>query len=132
MTSTDLITFLESPDGPQQFKRVVAEPLAVFRRARTTKGYCSAPVELTTQKIAISIEAKHVRSLCEWYLAGEIDGIEIDYIASALTLCPDFVPESERIKSCLYSLSGLHDEGKLWPANEERGIVQEIYDEVQE
>ena len=132
MTSTGLITFLDCPDGPQQFKQAVAEPLAVFRRALTTKGYSSAPVEITTQKIIISIKAQHVRRLCEWYLAGDIDGIEIDYIASALTLCPDFVPESESINSCLYGLGELYSQGKLRPADEERARVQEIYDEMQE
>jgi hypothetical protein len=130
MTSTDLITFLDCPDGPQQFKRAVAEPLAIFRRALTTKGYSSAPVEITTQKITISIKAKHVRRLCEWYLAGDIDGVEIDYIASALTLCPDFVPESESINSCLYGLGELHGLGKLRPADEERARVAEVFKEV--
>ncbi len=80
MNSTTLITFLDCPDGPQQFKRAAAEPLAIFRRNVTTKGYSSAPVEITAQKTTIPIKAKHVRRLCEWYLAGEIDGVEIDYV----------------------------------------------------
>lgn len=130
MYPADLITFLDYSDGPQQFKRAVAEPLAIFRRALTTKGYSSAPVEITTQKITISIKAKHVRRLCEWYLAGDIDGVEIDYIASALTLCPDFVPESESINSCLYGLGELHSVGNLRSAGEERARVLEIYKEV--
>ncbi len=124
MTSTDLVTFLDRPDGPQQFKRAVAEPLAIFRRAVTTKGYSSAPVEITVQKTNISIEAKHVRRLCEWYLAGDIDGVEIEYIATALMLCPDFSPESESINSGLYGL------GALRLADDERARVREIYKEV--
>ena len=101
MNSTTLITFLDCPDGPQQFKRAAAEPLAIFRRNVTTKGYSSAPIEITAQKTTIPIKAKHVRRLCERYLAGEIDGVEIDYVATALTLCPDFVPESESINDAL-------------------------------
>jgi hypothetical protein len=125
MNSTDLITFLDRPDGPQQLKRATAEPLAIFRKAITTRGYSSAPVELTTQKITIVLKAKHVRRLCEWYRAGDIDGVEIEYVATALTLCPDFVPESESIKSALYGL------GELRQADDERARVQEIYDEMQ-
>jgi hypothetical protein len=67
-----------------------------------------------------------VRSLCEWYRAGEIDGVEIEYVASALTLCPDFVPESGSIKSALYSLV------ELGQADDEPVRVQEIYNEMQE
>jgi hypothetical protein len=123
MYSTELITFLDQPNGLQLLKRAIAAPVAIFRSALKIRG-SSAPVELTMQNTSISIKAKHVRRLCEWYRAGDIDGVEIEYIASALTLCPDFVPESENIKSALYGLS------ELCQADDEGARVLEIYKEV--
>jgi len=125
MNSTNLITFLDCPDGPQQFKRAAAEPLAIFRRAVTSTGYSSAPVELMTQKITLVLKAMHLRRLCEWYLAGDIDAVEIEYIATALALCPDFVFESEGVKDAVYSISELR---QLKP--HEREKIQAILDSL--
>ena len=124
MNSTDLITFLDRPDGPQQFRRAAAEPLAIFRRAVMTTGYSSAPVEITIQKTRISLKTEHLWRLCKWYIAGDLDGVEIEYVATALALCPDFVPESENVKAAIYGLCELRQ------ADNEKERVQEIYDEV--
>ncbi|MEQ1847651.1 MAG: hypothetical protein ABL983_18955 [Nitrospira sp.] len=120
MKSTDLITFLEEPTRLQELKTAIARPLEEFRRGRSVRGGVS-PVELSTQDTSISLYRRHVRQLCKWYLEGSLDLVELEYLASGLDICTDFIPESEEVRDAISCLSSLSEYGNA------RQTVQEIF-----
>jgi|GWRWMinimDraft_7_1066015.scaffolds.fasta_scaffold46531_1 hypothetical protein len=110
MKSFNLITFLEEPTRLQELKTAIARPLEEFRRGRSVRGGV-APVELLTQNTSIPLYRRHVRQLCKWYLEGSLDLVELEYLASGLDICTDFVPESEELRDAISCLSSLGEYG---------------------
>jgi hypothetical protein len=124
VNSAELLDALDLRDQLPTLKQAIAQPLANYRSAVRIRGM-SAPIELTTLNKAVLLAGKHVKRLCEWYLKEDLDEVEIEYIANALALCSDFVPESENVQNALYSLSELR---QLKP--NEREKVLEIFDSL--
>lgn len=123
MKSIDLVAFLEEPTKLQELKTAIARPLEEFRRGRSVRGGVS-PVELSTHNTSIPLYRRHVRQLCKWYLEGGLDLFELEYLASGLDICTDFVPESEEVRDAISCLSSLSEYGNA------RQTVQEILNSI--
>jgi len=106
MRSSELIEFLEMEGDVQELKRKLSSALSFFRNALKTRGG-SAPIELTTEGKEVVVKASHLRKICAEFIAGSFDEIDVEYIATALALCPDFAAESEEVQDAIYSLSDL-------------------------
>lgn len=124
MRSSELIGLLELQEAVHELKRRLAPSLTAFRKGLAIRGG-SAPVELITEGKRIVVKALHIRRVCEEYLAGFLDEVEVEYIATALALCPDFAAESEDVQDAIYSLSDLR---QCKP--HERNKVNEILDSL--
>lgn len=123
MKPIELIAFLDEPTKLQELKVAIARPLEEFRYGKSVRGGV-APVELSTQDTSIPLYRRHVRQLCEWYLEGGLDDVELEYLASGLDICTDFVPESEKVRDAISDLSSLSEYGNA------RQTVQEIFNSI--
>jgi hypothetical protein len=106
MKSSELLNCLEEHGNVMELKEQISGPMIEFRRGRKITG-ASSPIELTSENKKILLRAAHLKKLCVGYTAGILDKDEFDYITGGLALCPDFVPESQKVEDALYQL---HDD----------------------
>lgn len=61
------------------------------------------------------LTAAHVERLCQEYLDGHLDEVELEYVASALELCPDFRCASPAIDEAVFFLADSVANGPITP-----------------
>ncbi len=83
-----------------------------YRRGLAERGG-SAPVRVRSCSTQLTVEAQQISELCSAYLSGHLDETEIEYIADALLLCPDFRPESATVEEAIFLLSDSVANGPL-------------------
>ncbi len=111
MTSVQLLELLGLPGKGQQLRDAIRVPLREFRRGKSERGR-STPVQIQSVGRNIPVSAKHVANLCSFYFGGEIDEVELEYAASLLDLCPDFVFD-ETVKDAIFQLASPEINGGL-------------------
>ncbi len=65
-----------------------------------------APVAVDCDGALLIVAAEHLATLCDAFLNGHLDAVELGYLATALELAPDFQFVSERIEDITSLLSG--------------------------
>jgi hypothetical protein len=107
MTSSQLIAYLEQKGAVVRLKKEIAPYINEFVRGLEIGGG-SAPVYLTMENKEVFVGAGHVRNLCKAYLDGIFNASEIEYLASAMDICPDFQFETSELRESIRYLSELH------------------------
>lgn len=93
-----------------------------FRRGMAELGR-SMPVYIETTESELIVTATHLDRLCQEYLDGHLDEVELEYVASALELCPDFRCVSSAIEDAVFYLANPVANGSITPESV-REIVQ--------
>jgi hypothetical protein len=78
--------------------------MSEYRYGLAEKGR-SCPVVIRSDGSLLVVAASHLEALCEAFLDEQIDAVELDYLASALELAPDFQFVSEEIEDFTSFLS---------------------------
>jgi hypothetical protein len=68
----------------------------------------SAPIILTIENKDVPVRSDEIRRLCLGYLNGTLNATEIEYLVSALDICPDFKFETDDLRELARELSDLH------------------------
>jgi hypothetical protein len=110
--SSELFELLESDEESGGIRQLLAADMPEFRAGLERRGSV-APVRLRTEGIDLPISEPHVRRICEEYLAGRLDEQEVEYVATALELCPDFRMVSEAVEELVFRLSSPAANGPL-------------------
>ena len=108
MNSSQLIGYLGENGSVVSLKREIASSVEEFARGLRIKGYCSAPIILTIENKDVPVGSGHLKRLCLGYLDGILDATDLEYIASALDICPDFKFVSNDLRDIARDLSDLH------------------------
>jgi hypothetical protein len=90
ITSAALFELLGPSVNGDELKASILSGVPAFQRGRSVSGR-SAPVEIQSTGKSLLVTRAHLEILCLRYLKGEIDDVELEYVANMLDLCPDFV-----------------------------------------
>ncbi len=107
-----LARFLEGQATVVEVKRVIAVPMAAYRENLRKVG-SSRPIVIDRDERIFQIEARHVKRLCEEYLCGNLDEIEVDYLATAIQLIPELSYASEAVEDAIFLISDPEVNGPL-------------------
>jgi len=107
MKSSELVRCLDVDGGIPKLKQKMAVSIKEFSYGLRVKGG-SAPISLAIENKEVLVEVIHVKSLCKAYLDGTIDAMELEYVASALDICPDFKFVTDNLREIIRNLSELH------------------------
>jgi len=88
-------------------KKRIAPFINEFSDGLQVKGV-SAPIILTIEKKDVHVRSDEIRRLCLGYLDGTLNATELEYVVSALDICPDFKFETEDLRELTRELSDLH------------------------
>jgi hypothetical protein len=89
LKSSELNRLLSSSGNGAQLKAAIQPAMSTYRRGLAERGR-SAPLELHEEGHDLVISREQVENLCGWYLRGEIDKVELEYVAGILDLSEDF------------------------------------------
>ena len=81
-----------------------------YRRGLAEHGR-SSPVLIDSDGSLLVLAASHLDRLCTAFLNGEIDESELNYIATAFEIAPDFQFVSKEIEECAFFLSAADANG---------------------
>jgi len=104
MRARDLYQLLGTPDSGEALRKAIAPAMPEYRRGLTESGG-PAQVAIESDGTLLTIAATHLVTLCEGFLAGHLDAVELGYIASALEAVPDFHFVSRKIEDITFLLS---------------------------
>jgi hypothetical protein len=121
MKSSELIRYLEEDGSIVRLKKEIASSVEEFSRGLRVKGG-SAPISLALENKEVLIGVSHLKRLCKAYLDGIIDVTELEYLASALDICPDFKFATNDLMEDIRQLSELHG----MESSEVLGLVRSI------
>jgi hypothetical protein len=110
----ELYELLSAPESTVGLRAAVAPAMPEYRLGVAERGR-SCPVLITSDGSLLVLAASHVESLCTAFLNGEIDEVELRYIASALELAADFQFVSKEIEECAFFLSTPEANGPRLP-----------------
>jgi hypothetical protein len=113
LKSSELNRILSSSGNGAELKAVIQSALPAYRRGLAERGR-SAPVELLEEGHSISITQGQLENLCGWYLSGEIDDVEVEYVAGLLDLSEDFQYD-EVVGDAIFMLSSSEINGGISP-----------------
>jgi hypothetical protein len=102
--SSELFALLESGEEVGAIRQLIAADMPAFRAGLGGRGGV-APVRIQTEGVDLPITETHVRAICEEYLAGRLDEQEVEYVATAIELCPDFRMVTEAVEDWVSVLS---------------------------
>jgi hypothetical protein len=100
----DLYELLSAQESTVGLRAAVAPAMPEYRRGLAERGR-SCPVFITSDGSLLILAASHLERLCTAFLNGEIDEIELSYIATAFELASDFQFVSKEIEDCAFFLS---------------------------
>lgn len=121
MKSSELVGYLGENGSVVSLKREIASSVEEFARGLRIKGG-SAPISLTFENKDVSVGPGHLKRLCLGYLDGLLDATDLEYIASALDICPEFKFATNDLKDMTNQLSELHE----MESSEVLGLVRNI------
>jgi hypothetical protein len=104
MRSSELHALLDRPDDIGGLRTAISSAMPAFRRGLAERGR-SAPIVVESEGANLLVTEAHVAHLCEQFLTGDLDEAELEYVASALDLCPDFRCASSAVESAVFSLA---------------------------
>lgn len=122
-----LINFLEGKVSVSSLREQFAVPIQEYREKGKIRG-TSRPVALYSDLSDFTVCRGHVASLCDAYLAEQLDEVEIDYLGSGLQLVSDaqgFKFETAKVQEALSFLCDPAINRSLT-----KPIVQEIRDSL--
>ena len=122
-----LKNYLEGNERVATLQTQIADPLKEYREKSRIVG-ASCPVILDSDLSEFIICREHVIKLCDAYLSGQLDEVEVDYLGSGLQLVAaahDFQFESDTVEEALSFLCDPQVNGPLT-----KPIVQEIRDSL--
>jgi hypothetical protein len=111
MHSLELYNLLGGSDNAGKVKLAIADAIPEFKRGLSERGR-SAPIKIISDNRSFVIQETHLSNLCSWYAQGQIDDIEIEYIASALDICSDYEFADAHIEDAIKSLSDFMYDGR--------------------
>jgi hypothetical protein len=89
MKSSELIGLLSSLENGSDLKAAIQTAIPAFRKGLAERGR-SAPVDIQDVGRRFEVRHEHIQNLCRWYLDGDINAIELEYVASILDLSEAF------------------------------------------
>lgn len=110
-----LINFLEGRVSVSSLREQFAVPLKEYREKLKIRG-TSRPVVLYSDLSDFTVRREHVVSLCDAYLAEQLDEVEVDYLGSGLQLVAaahGFNFESDAVREALSVLCDPEVNGPL-------------------
>jgi hypothetical protein len=112
MLTRDLYQLLSDPGNGAALREAIAEAMPAYRLGLAEEGRsCSVAVESDGSLLVIA--ASHLVVLCEAFLDEQIDAVELDYLATALELAPDFQFISEDVEDITSFLSSQEANGPV-------------------
>jgi hypothetical protein len=110
----DLYELLGTQESTVGLRAAVAPAMPEYRRG-LAEGGRSCPVFITSDGSLLVLAASHLERLCTAFLKGEINEIELRYIATTLELASDFQFVSKEIEECAFFLSAREANGPPLP-----------------
>ena len=107
MKSSELVGYLKANASIGTLKKRIAPFINEFSDGLQVKGG-SAPIILTIENKDVHMRSDKIRRLCLGYLDGTLNATEIEYVASAFDICPDFKFETDDLRELTRELSDLH------------------------
>ena len=108
MNSSKLIGYLEEDGSIVRLKKEIAPSKKEFYDGLRLKGG-SAPIIISIEDKDVPVGSGHLRRLCLGFLDGILDATDLEYIASALDICPDFKFATNDLRDMARYLSELHE-----------------------
>jgi hypothetical protein len=106
----ELYELLSAQESTGGLRAAIAPAMAEYRLSLVEPGR-SCPVFITSDESLLVLAASHLKRLCTAFLTGEIDEVELRYIAIALDLAADFEFVSKEIEECAFFLSAADANG---------------------
>jgi hypothetical protein len=78
--------------------------MPAYRRGLAERGRV-CPVEVASDGSLLVVSRPHLEKLCLAYLSGDIDEVELSYVATALELTTDFQFVTKELEECAFFLS---------------------------
>jgi hypothetical protein len=125
MNSSELIGYLEEDGSIVRLKKEIAPFIKEFYDGLRLKGG-SAPIIITIENKDVPVGPGHLKRLCLGYLDGILDVTELEYIASALDISPDFKFSTNDLRESIRELSDLHESESSEVLRFVRSILQSI------
>lgn len=113
LKSSELNRLFSSSGNGAELKAAIQSALPAFRRGLAERGR-SATLEVHEECHGFSITQQQVENLCGWYLSGEIDGVELEYVASLIDVSEDF-QYANNVGDAIFTLSTPEIEGAISP-----------------
>lgn len=104
MQARHLYQLLSTPDDGEALREAIAPAMPAYRRGLAEHGQ-SASVAVECDGALLVIAVPHLVTLCEAYLAKQLDEVELGYLARALELAPDFQFVTEEIGEFAFLLA---------------------------
>jgi len=112
--SSELYDLLDRPDDVGGLRTAISGAMPAFQRGRAERGR-SSPIVINSEGLDLLVTGAHLAHLCEEFLQGQLDALELEYIGTALELCPDFRCASPAVEEALFLLSTPVANGPLTP-----------------
>ena len=114
MLARDLYELLSAQESTAGLRAAVAPAMPEYRSALAERGR-SCPVFVASDGSLLVVATSHLERLCTSFLNGEIDEIELRYIATALEFASDFQFLSKEVEECAFFLSTPAADGPPFP-----------------
>jgi hypothetical protein len=111
----DLYKLLGTQASGSAIRDAIAPAMPAYRRALAERDR-SAPIVVECDGALLVLAASHIATLCEAFLAEELDAEELEYVATALERASDFHFVSQEVEECTFFLSSSEANG---PASSE-------------
>jgi hypothetical protein len=103
----DLYQLLDTSQSGAALREMIAPAMADHRRESIDREE-ACPVDVECDGALLVIAASHLSTLCEAFMAEQLDGVELACIAAALEVAPDFRFVSKEVEECAFLLSRAH------------------------
>lgn len=112
MKASLLVAYLNGGKSTYELRIQIKKSVESMRKLLDKKG-ASIAIEVDQDVDAFLILPSHIIKLCEDFSTNKLDGVEIDYIASAIELSECFCINSDRIEEAVAILSDSVSNGPL-------------------
>ena len=120
MRSDELFRALAGNGASRQIRAIISPGIEAFRRGRRERGK-SAPVFLSDGPRNCEVDAKCLLNLMDAFLSGDLDAIELEYVANAIELSPTLSSSGPLVDEILMELSNPEISQNLT-----RAVVEEL------
>lgn len=104
MQARHLYELLDTAGNGKALREAIAPAMPAYRRGLAEGGQ-PTPVDVQCDGALLVIAVPHLVTLCEAYLAKQLDEVELGYLARALELAPDFQFVTEEIGEFAFLLA---------------------------